>query len=264
MNARPRGRPRSFSREQALQKALELFWAMGYEGTTVEALQKAMGGITAPSFYAAFGSKEALFREVIDLYGRTEGAPMRTALAEGKTARASVEGLLRAAATAFTQRDRPRGCLLSLSAVNCMPENRSVHDHARDCRLQRHKMLRQRLERGVAEGDIPQGVDLAALVSFYVAVIDGLSFSAQDGASRKTLESVVDGAVAAWSQLASKPRNRAAERAAPARQHRQGMSREAASQRAFEASQPAQRSSRRMCINGKVERARKSFRSPRA
>src|SRR5215475_10872604 len=119
------GRPREFDRQKALQRAMELFWAQGYEGTTLEALQKAMGGITAPSFYAAFGSKEQLFREAIELYNETEGAPMRKALAEGKTARASMEGLLRAAAIAFSQRDRPRGCLLAMGAVNCMQDNQS-------------------------------------------------------------------------------------------------------------------------------------------
>ena len=54
------GRPRTFNREKALNKAMEIFWAKGYEGATLTDLQKAMGGITAPSFYAAFGSKEAV------------------------------------------------------------------------------------------------------------------------------------------------------------------------------------------------------------
>src|SRR5690242_2616526 len=40
------GRPREFDRDHALQRAMELFWAQGYEGTTLADLQKAMGGIT--------------------------------------------------------------------------------------------------------------------------------------------------------------------------------------------------------------------------
>src|SRR5437762_7214529 len=91
------GRPREFDRQEALERAMELFWAQGYEGTTLADLQKAMGGITAPSFYAAFGSKEALFREVVDLYKGTQGAPVLKALMQGSTSRASIEGMLRAA-----------------------------------------------------------------------------------------------------------------------------------------------------------------------
>src|SRR5262249_19342434 len=92
------GRPREFDRDEALREAMEIFWAQGYEATTLADLQKAMGGITAPSFYAAFGSKEALFREAVELYKKTQGAPILEALTEGPTARASIEGVLRAAA----------------------------------------------------------------------------------------------------------------------------------------------------------------------
>src|SRR5688572_25410961 len=84
-----RGRPRSFDREEALRRAMEIFWALGYEGATLTDLQEAMGGITAPSFYAAFGSKESLFREAVELYKKTQGAPIAKALAEGPTARSS-------------------------------------------------------------------------------------------------------------------------------------------------------------------------------
>jgi AcrR family transcriptional regulator len=56
-----RGRPRVFDREQALSAAMEVFWDKGYEGASLDDLQAAMGGISPPSFYSAFGSKEALF-----------------------------------------------------------------------------------------------------------------------------------------------------------------------------------------------------------
>ena len=63
-----RGRPAGFDRAEALRHAMELFWARGYEGATLGDLQAAMGGISPPSFYHAFGSKEELFKEVAELY----------------------------------------------------------------------------------------------------------------------------------------------------------------------------------------------------
>src|SRR6202043_1716034 len=66
-----RGRPRSFDRQAALRQAMQVFWALGYEGATLNELQEAMGGIAPTSFYAAFGSKEELFREAVELYSRT-------------------------------------------------------------------------------------------------------------------------------------------------------------------------------------------------
>lgn len=195
------GRPRAFERDEALMQAMELFWALGYEGATLSDLQKAMGGITAPSFYAAFGSKEKLFREAVKLYGETQGIPMARALAQGSTARASIEGLLRAAADSFSQPGKPRGCLLLLGAINCMPANQSVQDHLRGQRAHRQRVIHQRLERGVAEGDLLPGANLSALAAFYTTVVDGMSIQARDGASRKALRAIAGCAMAAWNAL---------------------------------------------------------------
>ena len=113
---------------------MEVFWALGYEGATLTGLQEAMCGITAPSFYAAFGSKEDLFREAVELYSKTLGVPMMKALAEEPTARASLEALLQAAVEAFCRPGKPRGCMLVLGAINSMPANKSVQDHLRGLR----------------------------------------------------------------------------------------------------------------------------------
>lgn len=67
-----RGRPRSFDKEAALDRAMEVFWRLGYEGASMADLTAAMG-IASPSLYAAFGSKEALFRLALEHYSATEG-----------------------------------------------------------------------------------------------------------------------------------------------------------------------------------------------
>lgn len=196
-----RGRPRSFDRDQALCEAQQLFWARGYEGVTLADLQSAMGGITAPSFYAAFGSKEALFREVVDLHRRTEGRAPAEALGGGATAREGIEAMLRSAAESFSQPGKPSGCLLVVGAMNCAQANSGVADFLRDMRRERHKVVCHRLDRGVREGDLPDGANEAAIALFYITVIDGIALQARDGASRKALMAVVDGAMAAWSKL---------------------------------------------------------------
>ena len=193
-----RGRPRSFDREDALLRAMKVFWALGYQGATLTDLQEAMGGITAPSLYAAFGSKEGLFREAVELYSRTLGVPMMKALDEGATARASLEALLQAAVEAFCKPGAPRGCLLVLGAMNSMPANRSVQDYLRGLRARRQRVIQQRLQRGVAEGELPSGLHLSALASFYMTVLDGLAIQARDGASRKALKFATRCAMAAW------------------------------------------------------------------
>ena len=101
-----RGRPRNFDREQALRSAIDVFWARGYDGATLEELQAAMGGIAPPSFYAAFGSKDRLFREAVELYRATMARACSRAL-EAPTAREAIGGLLRERRRAVLQRRRP-------------------------------------------------------------------------------------------------------------------------------------------------------------
>src|SRR5688572_3559999 len=147
----PRGRPRTFDREQALRSAMEVFWARGYDGATLEELLAAMGGIAPPSFYAAFGSKDRLFREAVDLYRTTMGDRILHAL-DATTAREGIEGLLRAAIEQFSGGDEPRGCLVVLGALNCTRANKDAHDHLHALRQQGSEIIRGRIARGVADG----------------------------------------------------------------------------------------------------------------
>src|SRR5690349_489182 len=91
----PRGRPRAFDTEAALDAALDVFFRHGYEGASLDALTDAMG-INRPSLYAAFGNKEQLFKAVLDRYVERNGHAMCESLA-APTAREAVERLLRAA-----------------------------------------------------------------------------------------------------------------------------------------------------------------------
>ena len=195
-----RGRPRAFDRDEALRAAMTVFWEKGYEGASLEELQSAMGAISPPSFYAAFGSKERLFFEVVDRFNSTIGARPIEALEGRPTARESVEAMLREAVDVFCGRGTPHGCPVILGGVHCAPASKTVEDKLRLCRLQVPDVFRKRLKRGVAEGDLPD-VDLTSLVSFYATFYLGLPMRAHDGASRDELLAGVSAAMAAWDQL---------------------------------------------------------------
>jgi AcrR family transcriptional regulator len=198
-----RGRPRSFDRDKALESALTLFWERGYEGVTLEQLLEAMGGITPPSLYAAFGSKEDLFLEALERYRDTVGMRPRRALEAGATARDSVEALLLEAVNVYTAAKNPRGCLV-MAGFTC--NNPAVQGRVHEMRQQVPDIFRRRLERGVREGDLPEGLDLSAIASFYATVVHGLAQRARDGTSRRALVAAVEGAMAAWSSLTRRAR----------------------------------------------------------
>ena len=100
------GRPLSFDRDAALEKAMLVFWRHGYEASSLNDLTAAMG-ITPPSLYAAYGDKRRLFLEAVRRYLRAGGTTPEEFIDKSASARAAAAGLLEGAATAFTGR-RPR------------------------------------------------------------------------------------------------------------------------------------------------------------
>ena len=84
-----RGRPRRFDRQAALERAMEVFWERGYQAASMTDLTEAMG-INSPSLYAAFGSKEELYREAIGHFAATESDAILAPLLEAATARAGL------------------------------------------------------------------------------------------------------------------------------------------------------------------------------
>ncbi|WP_433656352.1 TetR/AcrR family transcriptional regulator [Nocardia sp. CA-128927] len=192
-----RGRPRAFDRTDALRRAMEVFWEHGYEGSSMSDLTAAMG-INSPSLYAAFGGKEALFREAIGLYGKTDGGYTERALREEPTARAAIDAMLRDNAIAYTVEDKPHGCMVVLAGSTYTTRSESIRDFLVEKRRGTTEDIRRRLDRGVTEGDLPATTDTRSLAHFYTTVLYGLSIQARDGASLADLTLSIDCAMAAW------------------------------------------------------------------
>jgi AcrR family transcriptional regulator len=198
-----RGRPRSFDRDAALRSAMELFWERGYDGTSLEDLLQAMGGLSPPSFYSAFGSKDQLFKEVIDLYKCTAGEAPARAL-ERSPVRDAIAGMLRASVDAFDNAGVGRGCLIVLGATTRTRTNAAAHDCLRALRRMPVELIRKRLKRAIAEGELPAGIPTDDIAAFYTTVMHGMAIQARDGVSRRTLLATVDAAMGAWDALTSR------------------------------------------------------------
>jgi AcrR family transcriptional regulator len=192
----PKGRPREFDVDQALDRALQVFWRKGYEGATLPDLTEAMG-INRPSLYAAFGSKEELFRKALDRYAEGPAAYVGEALAQ-PTARAAAERLLGGTIDMVTDRRHPRGCLIVQGALACGEAAESVRKELVARRLASEAALRERFQRAIAEGDLPVDAQAADLARYIVAVIHGMAVQAAGGASRAELRRVADLALRAW------------------------------------------------------------------
>ncbi len=190
------GRPLSFDREEALRQAMLTFWHYGYETASVADLTAAMG-ISAPSLYTAFGDKKQLFLEAVRLYaGDPEDAGRR--IDDAPSAYDAARALMSVAATAYTGKATPKGCLLASATASGSAASADVQAAVADVRRGIEKRLRVRIERDVEDGVLPPTTQPAALAGLVLAVTQGMSVLARDGASRASLLAMVKAALRAW------------------------------------------------------------------
>ncbi|PXX68572.1 TetR family transcriptional regulator [Nocardia tenerifensis] len=203
MTTPTRGRPRSFDREAALDKATRLFWARGYEATSIGDLTAAMG-IGAPSLYAAFGDKATLFGEVVRSFGARYGQFIPRALAEEPTAEAALRRCLRDAAAEYTRADCPHGCLVMTAGMNT--NSGEIADMLREMRTRNLGLIAERIQADVDAGLLAPETDARLLARYVSTVMQGMSQAARDGASQAELERVAELAMYGWDQAADTAR----------------------------------------------------------
>lgn len=202
------GRPRGFNRDEAVQQAMRLFWEHGYEPTSLAQLKSAMGGISAASFYAAFGSKEALFREVVERYLRTHGRVTAALQDAMLPPRAAVEGVLRASARMQTDAAHPSGCFIVLSTAVCSPENQHVQALLAAERQRTREALRACVGRAMEQDELRPDTDVKGLAAVFDTFLVGLATQARDGVPLAVLDAGISAVMAVWDAHALQPPRR--------------------------------------------------------
>lgn len=192
-----RGRPRTFDEAVVLDAAMLEFWRHGYEGTSISDLTRATG-LNAPSIYAAFESKEKLFRSAVERYLATKGGMISRALREEPTARGAIARALLDAADVYSAAEGPRGCLLLRGALACTNDNAGLESFLDELRRVSGEMIRARIQQGLGDGELPRRVEVEPLAAFFSTVLAGMAVLGHDGAPRETLRSVARLAMAIW------------------------------------------------------------------
>ena len=195
------GRPLSFDRDAALEQAMLVFWRHGYEATSLADLTAAMG-VTPPSVYAAFGDKKRLFLEAVERY-RSGPVTSERIIDEAATARDAAFELMRQAAIGFTGESTPPGCLLATGAISCSAAAEDVQRRLAEMRREIEGGLAARIARAILAGELAADSDAEALAAHVMAVIQGMSTLARDGAPRDKLMRVAETAMRAWPSSAA-------------------------------------------------------------
>lgn len=194
-----RGRPRAFDRDQALEAAMRVFWEKGYVATSMTDLTTAMG-IASPSLYAAFGSKEDLFREALDRYESMVKGLNAEVLGCDAPVREQFERLLHMSAR-VDDRQTPAGCMMLMACEQRAELSSELADSLTSRRTVAVVPMEQRLRRAMDTGELPADIDARAIAEFYGTILRGLAISAKTGATPDELRSVIASSMAVWDTL---------------------------------------------------------------
>ncbi|GAA1002665.1 TetR family transcriptional regulator [Acrocarpospora pleiomorpha] len=192
----PIGRPRGFDADEALERAVLVFWEHGYEGASLANLTDAMG-ISTTSMYAAFGNKEELFRKALERYTEGPGAYLAQALEE-PTALSVATAILAGTVRTTTRPAHPHGCMGVQGALAASDSGREVRDLLVAWRNNGYSSVRERFQRAVDDGDLPPESDPGLLARYVMTLASGIAVQAASGVCRDELQELADAALRDW------------------------------------------------------------------
>jgi AcrR family transcriptional regulator len=190
------GRPRGFDYDEALDRAMHVFWRKGFEGASLNDLTAAMG-VQPASLYKAFGNKRTLFEKALARYLAGPVAFVHDALNE-PTAYAVAVRILRRTAEFLTEGRSRRGCMTIQAALASGVEGEPIRRKLIALRVKEQDALRRRFERAKSEGDLPNDADAADLARLITALYQGMTVQAINGASREDMLRLSDTALRIW------------------------------------------------------------------
>lgn len=193
---RQRGRPPAFNHDEALEKALQVFWTHGYEGASMAELTAAMG-MNKPSIYAAFGNKEELFRQALNKYMTGPVSYIQEAMQQ-PTAKQAVEMLLIKSAEVLCGCDSPRGCMIVQGALTVGQGAEIIKRELITYRQGFEAALKKRFDQAKKESDLPRDADTARLAKYIATVHQGMSVQASSGTTKKELLGIVQMVMESW------------------------------------------------------------------
>ncbi|MEF1290695.1 TetR/AcrR family transcriptional regulator [Vibrio sp. M260118] len=187
------GRPKSFDKEIALEKALDVFWTQGYDGASLKDLTSAMG-INKPSMYATFGNKEQLYLQAVEMYKQREGAPFFEALAQSEI-RDVIAAVFSGIVVAKCNNEKHKGCLMIQSSLACSDDSHIIKTSALKVRAEFIKLIQERFDQAAKEGQLLDEANTQLMTHYAVTVLDGLQIHSVDVPPQEMLDEVAKMAI---------------------------------------------------------------------
>lgn len=182
-------RPREFDIDEALERAMNVFWAKGYEATSLDDLCQAMD-LARSSFYAAFGDKHSLYVRVLERYEDAAVARIRSTLASSSSVKAGIEEFVGRIIDGIMAGPGRRGCFIGNCAAELVRGDRGGAVRVRKSLERIEATFRDALQGARTNGELPPSADVAALARFVTAGIQGLRLVGKTHPDRVVLEDI--------------------------------------------------------------------------
>lgn len=184
-------RPREFDSDEALERAMQVFWSKGYEATSLHDLTAAMG-LSKSSFYGAFGCKRDVFLAAIQRYGDTvAGKGLSSTIEAAGGGKAGIAAVFRGYVNDVLEHGDARGCFLNISAVEMGTRDEDCASRISRGQARVEEVFLAAVEQGRRRGEISSREDARGLARYLTSSLNGLMVMAKTNRSRLALEDVV-------------------------------------------------------------------------
>ncbi|SDZ56595.1 transcriptional regulator, TetR family [Jannaschia faecimaris] len=195
--ARKRGRPRGFDEIEALEAAMRVFWAQGFEGASVDRLCRAMR-MPRASLYQQFGTKEGLFLATLDHYGTQRIGPLIAALGPTGTLHDDLERFFDGVVRLATGEDGPTGCLITCALADAAGSNPVFRASLEQRCAQLEEPLAERIRTAQWESNPATSPETEAML--LVSVASGMMIRARAGATASELTRIARSAASRYAE----------------------------------------------------------------
>jgi len=186
---------------------MHLFWEHGFDATSLSQLKAAMGkGISAPSFYAAFESKEALYKEAVELYLKSYGGVTQSLHDGSLPPREGVYLALHRSVEMQYGAGHPKGCMVALGVMGAnSPGSETITALLQGVRQRTRAGFRSCVERGIKSGELRKTTNAVAMAAAFDGFFLGISVLARDRVRHSDVQKAVSELMGIWDAAAARP-----------------------------------------------------------
>jgi len=172
-----------------LDRAVEVFWRVGYDGADMQMLANAMG-VSKPSVYDAFGTKERLFLRALERYGQSTGAEPLSAFRAAATVREGVERFFDTVAVNVSGARGASGCLYACVASQCTETMAPVREFLAAGIAATDRAIADRFREAVKAGELPATFEVESRARLMTDLMQALALRARAGTPRTMLQKI--------------------------------------------------------------------------